>query len=284
MSFEGSYRALGFDFRIRTNGRRIGLMLDRLFAPFREPIDDFLPTYFILEEDERATLVMAKGWIREAPRAVELIDYVMWDVHMEAIRHSAPLLALHAAAASLEGEGVIIAGPQESGKSTLVAGLTAAGFDYLTDESALVDLQTGLIHPFPKALSLDRSSVDLIPGLLERLPSELRDRPRAQYHVAPDHLRLGSIGNACPPSRIIFPKYEPEYEEDETLMEPVSRGWALNALVRESFNFGHYGAAAISALAALVSDAECFRIRMGNLDEAVSLLTYSESPLAEVSR
>lgn len=278
MSFDRSYRALGFAFRIRANRLGIGLLLDGLLAPFRHDTDEVLPTYFFVEGEDRASLVMARGWLRDAPTAAELIDFVMWDVHMEAIRRSEPYLALHAAAAAVKGQGVIIAGRQDAGKSTLVAGLTAAGFDYLTDECALIDLHTGLLEPFPKALCLSRASVDAIPGLFDRLPIELRARPRAQYHVAPSAIRPDAIGSACQPKRIVFP----QYEEGETALEPVSRGWALNALVTDSFNFEQYGAPGIAALAALVSDTECFRLRVGNLDDAVAILTQSESLLAPI--
>ena len=48
-----------------------------------------------------------------------------------------------------------------------------AGCEYLSDEVALVDLESGMLHPFPRALGMSQRSIGFIPGLLERLPPEL---------------------------------------------------------------------------------------------------------------
>ena len=48
-----------------------------------------------------------------------------------------------------------------------------AGCEYLSDEVALVDLESGMLHPFPRALGMSQRSIGFITGLLERLPPEL---------------------------------------------------------------------------------------------------------------
>ena len=54
--------------------------------------------------------------------------------------------------------------------------VTVAGCEYLSDEVVLVDLESGMLHPFPP--NWDVAEVDrLHPGLLERLPPELRPAP-----------------------------------------------------------------------------------------------------------
>ncbi len=60
---------------------------------------------------------------------------------------------VHAGAVAYRGRGIVIPGRSFSGKTTLVAQLLAAGATYYSDEYAVLDEQ-GLLHPFPKPLSL----------------------------------------------------------------------------------------------------------------------------------
>lgn len=60
---------------------------------------------------------------------------------------------VHAGAVAHRGRAIVIPGRSFSGKTTLVAQLLAAGAAYYSDEFAVFD-EHGLLHPFPKPLSL----------------------------------------------------------------------------------------------------------------------------------
>lgn len=60
---------------------------------------------------------------------------------------------VHAGAVAYRGRAIVIPGRSFSGKTTLVAQLIAAGATYYSDEYAVLD-EGGLVHPFPKPLSL----------------------------------------------------------------------------------------------------------------------------------
>ncbi len=157
-----------------------------------------------------------------------------------------------------------------SGKTTLAAGLTHAGFAYLSDEAAPIDLRTRELVPYPRPLTMKPGTVAIIPGLTRRLASVLGDYEGPQYHVRPDDLRQGALGGPCRVGYVIAPRYEPE---EPTSLEPMTRGEALVLLAENSFNFDRHGTRGLEVLRELVAGADCYRLRMGDLESAVRAIT-----------
>jgi hypothetical protein len=82
--------------------------------------------------------------------AVEILDRaVRGRIALEAPNR----IFVHAGVAAYEGRAIVIPGKSFAGKTTLVAALVRAGAIYYSDEYAALDLD-GLVHPFPKPLSL----------------------------------------------------------------------------------------------------------------------------------
>ncbi len=75
------------------------------------------------------------------------------NLRLTAAEFTKQVVFLHAGVVGWEGKALIIPGKSFSGKTTLVAEFVKRGFLYLSDEYAVIDKQ-GLIHPFPKKLSV----------------------------------------------------------------------------------------------------------------------------------
>jgi hypothetical protein len=271
-SFDQAYSALGYEFRIRSTEPQVAFLLHRLLAHFAQEGGEDLPAYSLFArggQEGGFQLNMPKGWIREARKAIDLQEFILWDVYMEAIKSCGDYLALHASAASLDGVGMVFPGRQNAGKSTLVAGLVSSGFGYLTDEAALVDLASGFLHPFPKGLVLAHDSVRAIPDLMNRLPEELRDRPSSQYHVAPDEVRVDAIGEPCPLRLVIFPRYQ---ESGTTAAESIPRAEGLMTLLEDSFNFMTLGDPAFRLAAELSRELHFYRLTVSDLKDAAGVV------------
>ena len=73
-------------------------------------------------------------------------------------------VALHAGAVSLAGKTVLVAGPSGAGKSSLVAWFGSKGFDYLSDELAIL-IADNLIKPFPRPLVVKPGSREQVSAL-----------------------------------------------------------------------------------------------------------------------
>jgi len=78
--------------------------------------------------------------------------------------HAPDRVFIHAGVVAVGGAGIVIPGRSMTGKSTLVHALVRAGATYLSDEYAVVD-PNGMIHPFPKPISLrlDPTTSRLLP-------------------------------------------------------------------------------------------------------------------------
>jgi hypothetical protein len=66
------------------------------------------------------------------------------------------LVAIHAAMLVLDGRAIVVPGPSHSGKTTLALAAIDAGITVASDEYALVDLASGLVHGWPRPLRIRR--------------------------------------------------------------------------------------------------------------------------------
>lgn len=262
------YRAIDFAFSVRAEDPALAGALDALYGQFRVgPGEaDGGPVYDLRRRADGYEGVLAEGWEVEAETVAGLLDYITWDVQRFAIESVTGMLAVHASAASLDGVGFAFPAHMDSGKSTLIAGLVNDGFHYLSDEAALFDPHDGALHPFAKPLKLSRSSVRAVEGLYERVMAGPFGEDRGIFHVRPDELRRGSIGGPCRLGYVIAPRYS---EGATTSLEPMSRAEAAVVLAENSFNFKELGAEGLSILKAAVADADCYRLSIGDLGEAV---------------
>lgn len=175
-------------------------------------------------------------------------------------------LTLHAGGVQARGVGVVFPAKSESGKSTLTAGLVRAGFPYLSDEAVPIAWETHLARPYPKPISLDPGAFSLFPEWAPDFGDGHDAMVDAQWHVAAGSLRPGAVGQPCEVGYIVFPEYRPD---GGTHLEPVSKGTALLEMCKNTFRFNQQGRKALDHLADVVRRAECFRLTMDNLDDAV---------------
>ena len=87
------------------------------------------------------------------------------------------------------GGATLIAAPSSFGKTSLALGLLARGHRLLSDDYSPLDLSTGCVHPFPRAVAVD-------PGGSAPLPAAFRDaaaRPNAPRLLGKALLDIGEV-------------------------------------------------------------------------------------------
>jgi hypothetical protein len=267
----GRFQALAHDFTVRSESAEIGRYVDGVLTELAAP-GSAATTYYVIDRGEgvrkgRWAVYFGNERVNLSGRIDTAIAMLLWHVNQETVRTTEPdMVLVHAAAAELDGVGVVLPAPMESGKTTTVAGLIRAGFRYLTDEAVAIDPRTGWVSPFAKPLSVDRGSWvvlrDLEPATV--LPNS------NQWHVPIRSIRPGALAGRVLPRLIVSPRY---VHGATTQLAPVSRGRMLVELGEATFHFHRHGVRNFSVLADLVRRSDCYRLTIGDLDEAVALIT-----------
>ena len=112
-----------------------------------------------------------------------LAPMLNWLVFSLAVRDDAFLLQFHAAALGRGGRALLLPGPPASGKSTLAAMLARAGFDYLSDDSVVIERDGLMVRGLPFAVCVKETGD-------AALADHRSDLDAAREHRRPDGRRV----------------------------------------------------------------------------------------------
>lgn len=117
-------------------------------------------------------------------------------------------LLLHAAVVARDGRAIVMTGESGAGKSTLAALMMARGWRLLGDEFALLAIETGMLHPHPRLISLKNASIEVVARAIPKAHwgPRLENTPKGTIR----HLRpVTGIGDdtAVTPVLLLFPRF-----------------------------------------------------------------------------
>lgn len=231
-------------FRIGSQWRRPIEALERLYAGYPPPdtVCDFT-----------VRLEAGRPWRRFLRPAVAIGgDYVLPDAAplplalgllaaemgmnlQMALGHKRHLL-LHAAAVEREGRAVLMTGHSGAGKSTLAALLGERGWRFMGDEFALVDVEDGRVHPFPRPVSLKNEALGLFEGVdPARLGPVLEGTPKGTIrHLRPNPEALARMDEPAMPALLLFPRFGRDLD---SAVRPVGAAEVFVRLTQASTNY-----------------------------------------------
>lgn len=199
----------------------------------------------------------------------QLFRSLEWELHDYLSRHVRDFHLLHSGAVARGGKGILFPGRSGSGKSSMTLSLVCKGYNYLSDELAVINPSTDELHAFPEQVNVvDRS---IFPDLHHRKNLWFkpdRKKPKVWY-VHTDDIPSGPISSPVPVRYIIFPSYGPK---KASRLIPISRGDALQKLIHNSVNFEILSHNGLAQLAQLVDGARCFRLEFNDLNESTALV------------
>jgi len=139
---------------------------------------------------------------------------------------------IHGALVSRNGLGLLIVGGDGVGKSTLAALLVEAGFQYFSDEHALLSFEDGAVMGLSFA-----NNIGIIPKArahFQGLQKAMRWNGRlGKFFLNPQVLASGAVGKTCRIRRILFPTFAPERRS--LIIRKLGSRSALKKLLRDDY-------------------------------------------------
>jgi HprK-related kinase A len=180
-------------------------------------------------------------------------------------------LLLHAATVERDGRALLMTGESGAGKSTLAALLGERGWRLMGDEFALVDLDDGRLHPFPRAISLKNEAIRLFEGVeAERLGPLLDGTPKGRIrHLRPRADAIARMDEPASPALILFPRFDRDFER---AVRPVGATEVFVRLTQASTNYVALGERGFAALTGLVTGVPAKAIDYADTETAVALV------------
>jgi HprK-related kinase A len=180
-------------------------------------------------------------------------------------------LLLHASAAERDGRALLMTGHSGAGKSTLAALLGERGWRFLGDEFALVDLDSGALHPFPRAISLKNEALGLFGDVApERLGPVLAGTAKGRIrHLRPRLEAVARMDETARPALILFPRFGRDLAPE---IRPVGAAEVFVRLTQASTNYVALGERGFDSLTALVRDLPARAIDYADTETAMALV------------
>jgi HprK-related kinase A len=247
-------------FRIGSDWRAPIDALNTLYAEYPKPEDDI--------PDFNVHLFAARPWRRLVRPSVHIGgDFTIPDaaplplaqgllaaemgMNLQMALGQRRYLLLHASAVERDGKAVLMTGLSGAGKSTLAALLMGRGWRLMGDEFALLDPATGLVHGFPRLVSLKNEAVRVVEAALPhaRFGPVLEGTPKGRLrHLVPDVRAIAAMGEPAVAKLILFPSFGFEAAEREV---PPSETFVR--LTQASTNYVAMGERGFDALTGLVA-------------------------------
>ena len=199
-----------------------------------------------------------------------LFIYLSQDIMAKLAAGCQQALIFHAAGLCQGQSGLIICGRSGSGKSTLAAWLTAAGFDFLSDEIVAIRFDplemTGLAWP----IVLKRGSTFVWQHWLGAGAAEqmLQFFDGAAW-FDPEQLRARCVGGAAQPSLLLFPRYTPDAP---LAAQPLSAAEAAFRLMHQLVNFKQLPQQGFQQVAGLARQVKAYSLIYSDVTAAAAWL------------
>jgi hypothetical protein len=179
--------------------------------------------------------------------------------------HSRGGLLFHAAALRAPCGGVILPGAAGSGKSTLALRLALSGCSWRTDELVYVREMTLAALPAVRPLSLKRSAVDAVRGIIDLAADAGRvfEHPGG-WLVSPALLSPETDAGPLPWSLVVFPHWEAGAAFALERLSKAQAGLELMQCCVNARNLAEHGFPTATRLAAA---APAYRLRYGAFEQ-----------------
>ncbi len=269
---ERRYRFLNQPFEIRSNSPILSGLCDRIYGAFSSgrPSEDPAVSYLLEDRADRETPFCSvdPGFdsflCSDAGQAISFWGAQLMCDHLFRL----PYLFVHAAVLESDGRALVFAGPSGSGKTTFSLALAGEGFSFFSDEFAPFSISGAEVHPFPRALLLDRTSASRLSlsGLPYFLDHQEKppDGPPPRRYILDPRRKFFSLGSCPVPPAAIF--FLSGFDRSATSGMTLPAGRGLELLIELAVNTVYLGLdarAVVDLLAGLLARVPAIALRAG---------------------
>lgn len=250
-----------------TAPRSMGSLIRSTFADSLCPDDERVRSQIVIRNCDGRPEISVDGRNWDGGEVTDAIDQLVYVLMRLTLDAEGDRLHLHGGYVALDGCGILIAGEPGSGKSTLVAQLVDAGFDYLTDERIAVDA-TGAVTALTKPISIIGGSF----GVLAHLDPARTGAGAASenlWHIPASQIRANSAVDHAQPHVLAFAAFRRNEPSSCVDMHPAE---AVRRLLADSPSADRLGAAALERAAAFCSTVRCLHLRHDGSRQTVGWL------------
>ncbi len=212
---------------------------------------------------DKTPMLSCDNILQLGPKAKALI----WTL---AVREHDFFLDIHAGVVGNGQKAILFPAAPGSGKSTLASALINQGYEYFSDEVALLD-ENFLVEPVPLATCVKDTGTEItetyIPHLQTFALHHRGDGKKVRY-IPPIRDSVPAPTTKRPVGAIIFPRYKPE--ESQTSLTRLSNFEAIDELLKECVIINtHLDTKKIEQLINWIQQTPCYRLTTVNLQDAV---------------
>jgi HprK-related kinase A len=152
------------------------------------------------------------------------------------------------------------------------ASLNGEGWQLLSDELALIDKNSGLVHPVGRPISLKNKSIEIIKNKYKNLQpgSIVNTLTKGDVaHISLPNYCIDGMYTPLPASLIVFPQYNLETNFNyENLTKPAT----FLKTIENSFNYSQLGKEGFDVMGRLIDSITGYNIYYNNLDSAIKFI------------
>ena len=270
---ERHYRILSSRFCVRFSSAEQALMVRPVIGHLEVEAPSPPETVVdILQVRERIVVYRDREGFADCSSASELAPIVKSLFWVTAVRDHEFFLSIHAGVIGDGRRCILLPAPPGSGKSTLTAALMHAGFEFFSDEVALLQEETCRVFPVPLAICIKSSGIAALADRFTDLgayPVHRRGDGKHVIYMPPTHASRPATDEPRPVAALVFPRYT---AGAPALLTALAKFDALEHLTRECLAVSTLAAAKVKTLIAWIARTPCYRLTYGSTDDAIAAI------------
>ncbi|MFC1681474.1 hypothetical protein ACFL1S_06800 [Pseudomonadota bacterium] len=216
--------------------------------------------------DGKMTLLKGSKYLYQGNDEAALATILIRETIRSLIDQNADGLALHAAALSRNGKGILLPGRSGCGKTSLSTWLASRGFNYLTDEYVFIGNNTNTIQAFARPPNVKvRGIEEALQRFFDMNKHEGQTLKGKQVAMIPTRLLNPGNKRECPSvDLILFPDFK---KNSSFRLEELSKAQLGLALMESLVNARNLVGHGLGEVTRLARTSTSYRLKYGAFDQ-----------------